>query len=312
MIRHNIFQKTIHELQRRGFSVETFFDSNSSFDVIARREGLVLIVKILSNIDALRSEHAADLKKLARAFHAHPILIGEKSKVFHLDPNTLYERYDVPVLSIDGFEALLDQHMPLMRSFKGKNVVELDAEKLREEREAHAYTLQSLSEKAHVSSESLYRYEHGSPADLETAQRLEKILSTKLIRGINVFEAKSYPPELENEPMLNDALEQLRDLGLKLSVFQRAPLTAAGVEEHPLLISHAETKKLAAKKAVLLKKTQRIVHQPGFILTHETTKTMDVPVVSVEELSTFSRAEDILHAIRERAEKLKKHKKKDA
>ncbi|MEK6821257.1 MAG: helix-turn-helix domain-containing protein [archaeon] len=310
MMRQNLYQKTIYELQSHGFSVETFFDSNSSFDVIARREELVLIVKILSNIDALRNEHATDLKKLARAFHAHPILIGEKSKVFHLDPHTLYERYDVPVLSIEGFEALLDSQLPLMRSFKGKNVVELDAEKLRAEREAHAYTLKSLSEKAHVSSESLHRYEHGSPADLDTAQRLEKILSTKLIRGINVFEAATYPPALENEPVLNDALEQLRDLGLKLSVFQRAPLTAAGVEEHPLLISHAETKKLAAKKAVLLKKTQRIVHQPGFILSHETTRSMDVPVVNVDELSTFSNIEDVLHVLRERMDTLRKKKEK--
>ncbi|MDP2666046.1 MAG: hypothetical protein Q8P05_00915 [Candidatus Diapherotrites archaeon] len=309
-MRQTLFQESVHTLYDNGFSLETFFDSNGSFDIIARKEGLILLIKVLHNIDALRPEHAEDLKKLARAFTAHPVIIGERSKIFQLQKEILYERYALPVLSIDGFKLLLDTHLPVARAFKGQHVVELDGNRLRAEREARAFTLKTLSEKAAISLESLHRYEKGHPADLDTAKRLESILSTSLIRGINVFEETDYtssPPEEETPE--NEALAQLRELGLKLSVFKRAPLTAAGIEEHHLLISHAETKPAAKKKAFLLTKTQRIVDHPGFLLSPlSQDEVEDVPVVNVDELSTFSGARDILHTINERHHDLRRKK----
>jgi putative transcriptional regulator len=247
-------------------------------------------------------------------FNAHSLIIGEKTKVFELQSNVLYERYGIPVLSLNGLESLLQQKMPVQRSFKGKNIVELDVNKLRAEREARELTLKDLSERAGISLESLHRYEHGSPAQLDVAEKLEEILHAKLIRGINVFE-HTYPvspisEKAQNDPLSINALEQLKELGLKLSVFERAPLTAAAAE-HQLLISHIEDTHHAAKKAMQLQKTQHVMKQPGLIVTRSKKKlhVNNVPILHEEEISTFTNVKDMMKMVNARRENKKKDKK---
>lgn len=304
MMRPNLVNQVLNLLQKHGFTYQSFVDSNSSFDIIARQQNIVLILKVLSNIDSLRPEHARDLQKLTHVFNAHSLIIGEKTKVFELQANVLYERYGLPVLSLQGLEFLLQQRMPVQRSFKGKNIVELDVNKLRAEREARELTLKDLSERAGISLESLHRYEHGSPAQLDVAEKLEEILHAKLIRGINVFKhtypASEISEKAQNDPLSINALEQLKELGLKLSVFERAPLTAAA-EEHHLLISHVKEHQNPAKKTLLLEKTLSVVKQPGMILSSskKSIRHSHVPVVNVDEITTFSNVHDILNAVNE-------------
>ncbi len=310
MDRHPLLNRVTSLLSHFGFTYQSFADSNSSFDLIARKQNVVLIVKVLSNIDSMRAEHARDLQKLTQVFNAHSLIVGEKTKVFDLHANVLYERYNLPVLSLQGFESLLSQRMPVQRSFKGKDVVELDSQKLRAEREALKLTLKELSERLGVSLESLHRYEHGFPAQLDVAERLEELLHTKLIRGINVFDY-TYDTATPKEPVsLPTALDQLEELGLKLSVFERAPLTAAGTE-HRLLISHVENPLNVTKRAYLLERTRKIVKQPGLIVTKlkKVTHVGNVPVLNEDELSTFSSIRDVLKTIGEK-QNPKKHSKK--
>ncbi len=314
MIRPTLVNQVLQLLIKHGFTYQSFVDSNSSFDIIARQQNIVLILKVLSNIDSLRHEHARDLQKLTRVFNAHSLIIGEKTKVFELQANVLYERYGIPVLSLHGLESLLQQKMPTQRSFKGKNIVELDVNKLRAEREARELTLKDLSERAGISLESLHRYEHGSPAQLDVAQKLEEILHAKLIRGINVFE-HAYPvseisEKAHTDPLSINALEQLKELGLKLSVFERAPLTAAAAE-HQLLISHIEDTHHAAKKAMQLQKTQHVIKQPGLIVTRSKKKlhVNNVPILHEEEISSFSSVKDMMKMVNARRETRKKDKK---
>ncbi len=301
MIREKLYEEVISALMQRGFDVKSFIDVNSCFDLIARKQGLILILKVLSNIDSLRPEHAQELHKLAHAFHASSLIVGERSKTQELLPSVLYERYELPALSLKGFVSLLDQELPMEKSFKGKSVAILDAEKLREERESREMTLKELSQKAQVSLESLYRYEKGAPTSMEVAEKLERILHTKLIQGINVFAMPEISPKLEEKIPYNSALEQLHALGLKLSVFEHAPLTAAG-NEKKLLISQTENDSTLKRKAFLLSRTQSIVRHPSMIIAQKSKHlhVNDIPVIQEDEISTFSSIEDILQTLRER------------
>jgi putative transcriptional regulator len=311
MTRETLLNQLKQRLFTHGFTYQDFSDSNSSFDLIARKQNLVLVLKVLSNIDSLRAEHARDLQKIGNVFHAHSLIIGEKSKVFQLHADVLYERYELPVLSLDGFEQLLESKLPMQRSFKGQNVVELDTDLLRKQREANALTLKDLSQRAGISLESLHRYEHGQPAQLEAAEKLERLLNVRLIRGINVFQSLELEKEEDPTPTNNHSvLDQLQELGLKLSVFERAPLNAAA-KEHELMVSHAETKQHLSKKAYSLEKTRRIMHYPGVIIAKESKHLSigNVPILKQDELSTFSNADDLLRELESRRRARKQGKK---
>lgn len=308
MTRETLLDSLKQLLFRRGYTYQDFSDRNSSFDLIARRHETVFVLKVLSNIDSLRSEHARDLQKISHAFAARSLIIGEKSKVFELQASVLYERYELPVLSLEGFSRLLESKLPMQRSFKGQNVVELDTELLRKQREAHALTLKDLSQRAGISLESLHRYEHGQPAQVEVADKLEQLLNVQLKRGIDVFKPLAERTKEDNEPISNSVLEKLQDLGLNLSVFARAPVNAA-TKEHELLVSHATTKQQLIKKTLSLEKTQAIVHYPGVIITseHAPDSKEENPVLHESELSTFSSAHDMIKHIQD-----KKKKKNDS
>ena len=130
-MREAILAKTIELLKQKGFSVESFLQSNSCFDIAAKKGSLTFAIKVLENIDSLREEQCSELKKMSGLFNAVSLVIGEKTKAFRLKENEVYERYGIKVMNLPGFENLLEGVFPSIKYFKGKKIVELDSEELR-------------------------------------------------------------------------------------------------------------------------------------------------------------------------------------
>ncbi|HUJ78580.1 MAG TPA: hypothetical protein VLX64_06195, partial [Thermoplasmata archaeon] len=67
-------------LESAGFYVtDAHHVRPTSFDLLARRDSLLLIVKVLKNIDALDPEEAGRLRALAALFPAAPLVVGQTS-----------------------------------------------------------------------------------------------------------------------------------------------------------------------------------------------------------------------------------------
>src|SRR5271170_1147978 len=95
-------------LERAGFYVaDTHGVRPSSFDLAARRDSTLLLVKVLKNIDALDAEEAARLLELGRLFPALSIVIGQTSGASELDPGVVYTRYGVPIISQETLQEYL-------------------------------------------------------------------------------------------------------------------------------------------------------------------------------------------------------------
>ena len=96
-MRETILIKAGAMLKEHGFSVENFAHSNTCFDLVAKRPDITLVLKVFNNIDALRDEHALELRKISALFNATVLIIGEKSKAFSLKKGVLYERLGLTV-----------------------------------------------------------------------------------------------------------------------------------------------------------------------------------------------------------------------
>jgi len=110
-MRETILLRTMALLKERGFAVESFAHSNACFDLVAKRADLTLVLKVFNNIDALREEHAAELRKISTVFNATVLVLGEKSKVFSLSKGVLYERLGLTALSLSTLENLLAEQV---------------------------------------------------------------------------------------------------------------------------------------------------------------------------------------------------------
>ncbi len=301
-MRETILLRAAALLKEHGFDVESFAHSNACFDLVAKRPDLTIVLKAFNNIDALREEHALELKKIASLFNATVLVLGEKSKAFALKKSVLYERHGLTVLSLKTLQLLLAENFPSVRYFKGKSIVELDSKKLRLKRKELGLTLQQLAEKIGSSVESVHRYEKGTNASLNAAEKLEDALDASLVKKINLFQDT---PELKSKEFFEESfedrsLEKVHGLGIKVAVFKHSPFKAYGSKE--LLIGKVDQKHGFERKAEELGKAKKAFSGQPVIISKELrySHVSHIPVVGEEELDSFSKFKDFMKLLRER------------
>src|SRR2546430_1341098 len=90
---------------RKGLAKTGFFLSHPHgarglcFDLVARRDDTLLIVKVLQNVDGLNKETARELLDISRILEGSPIVVGERSGTGPLEDGVLYSPLRVAVLS---------------------------------------------------------------------------------------------------------------------------------------------------------------------------------------------------------------------
>ncbi len=302
-MRETTLLRAVALLKEHGFAVESFAHSNTCFDLVAKRPDLTLVLKVFNNIDALREEHAAELRKISSLFNATVLVVGEKSKAFSLSKGVLYERLGLTALSLLSLAELLEEKFPSVRYFKGKSIVELDSKKLKEKRKELGLTLQELADRIDSTVESVHRYEKGATASLSTAEKLEDTLDAQLVQKINLFEQ---PVEREKalfeESFEDKALGKVHDLGVKVAVFKHSPFKAFARPKDSLIIGKAGAKQEFERRAVELSKTRKAFEGKPVIISKELrySQVAHIPVIGEQELDSLSKFKDLMELIRER------------
>ncbi|PIN85268.1 MAG: hypothetical protein COV47_03080 [Candidatus Diapherotrites archaeon CG11_big_fil_rev_8_21_14_0_20_37_9] len=300
MNREIIIQQTLKALEKNGFTTSNFLQSNACFDIIAKKQEDVLIIKVYENIDSIRKDQAEEIKKLSGLLNANCIIIGDKTKVFVLEHGAVYFRHEIPVVTPETFDEILLGRTPAVKNFKGKNIVELDSEKLSELRKDLKLSMAELAEKIGVAAETISRYESGAKTSLETAKKLEMQLNADLVKKVDLFgqnNMKKFGDETPNEELL----EKLHELGMKMALFRHSPFKAYGKSEN-LFIATGKGKFDIPKKALELKKTSTIIDSDSVIVTKEykVTKVDGIPIISEVDLDSISKSKDLKKFISER------------
>lgn len=299
-MREVIFLGAIDFLHEKGFTVTTFIHTNNCFDIAAKKNGKIFLVKILENIDALRKEQANELRRISSMAFASALVVGEKSKAFTLSSGVIYERHGVNCVSLETFKGVVENDLPKARYFKGKKIVELDAEKMRKKREKLGLTLQQVADRIKSTPKSVHSYETGASALVETAEKLEQVLGKGIVRKIDVLG----PPETggfmhgKNE----ESFEKLKELGFRLEFFSHAPFRAYSHESENIFLNQGKIKKDIRRKAQELIKTKKIVGGLPVIIARNFEKDAleGVPIVREEELESMTKKSNLLEMARER------------
>lgn len=309
-MREMLLAKVISFLKQNGFIVNSFIDSNSCFDLVARRDGLSLIIKVYSNIDALRTEQAEELLRVGNAFNAMVLIIGEKTKKFVLKNGITYERHSIPAMNFSTFTSMLSSFSPFIKSFKGRGIVELNSDKLRDKRKELDFSLEKLAERVGLTKESLYRFEHGASTSLETARKLEEVLKTDLILEKNLLEEfhKSQlqkKKELFGERIRDEVLEKIHGMGLDLIELSHSPFKAVGSKKEYLIIDKGKEKTELKKKALVLEKTKAVLDTHSLIITKkfDLDNIASTAVMKEEELDSYKRIHDLMDEVKKREKK---------
>lgn len=173
----------------------------TSFDLLARRDSLLLVVKILKNIDALDQDEARRLQELGALFPAVPIVVGQSSGATPLEPGVVYSRYGIRIVVAESLaDYLLKGLPPFLVSSPGGVFARIDGPRLRALREERRLSLGGLASVAGVSRRTIQLYEDGAGAEVRIVERLERFLGEPLAVSIDLFAPLEPPRPGETTP----------------------------------------------------------------------------------------------------------------
>ncbi|PKP57591.1 MAG: hypothetical protein CVT88_08685 [Candidatus Altiarchaeales archaeon HGW-Altiarchaeales-1] len=145
------------ELTKRGFCVwRTHENTVSCFDILARRDAQIFVIKFYKFIEGITKENAEEMKNLAVCLSAYLIVLAEASKNCPLNEDVLYSRYDIAVVTYETFKKILDEEYPLLYSTRGNYCAEIDREIFSEIKSALNLTLDDISKILNVSKQAVY------------------------------------------------------------------------------------------------------------------------------------------------------------
>ncbi|HIQ39432.1 MAG TPA: transcriptional regulator [Methanothermococcus okinawensis] len=185
-MREIILSECVEMLQRFNFTVSQTF-GRSCFDILARREDIKYLIKVLKNIDSLSYEQSVELLKLSKILGATPLLIGIRTRNLPMEDGVVYERYNIKAITLKTFESYLEGSPPIVYAGRGGFFVNIDGETLRTVRERLNISVGELAEYSNVSRKMIYKYEQNlANPTIEVALRIEEYLDTPLIKGISL------------------------------------------------------------------------------------------------------------------------------
>ncbi|AEG18969.1 transcriptional regulator [Methanobacterium paludis] len=305
-------------LSSHGFETSNIYD-RSCFDMVARKDFLLLLMKVLINVDGFTGEQAEEIKKVANTFLASPIIVGLKSKNEFLEEDVVYERHGIPVIALETLRSMLIEEIyPEIFADRGGYFVQIDGNIIKEIREEQNLSRKDLADLAHVSRETIYKYENGMVrAFPETAMMLESILNMKITLSINLFrvpepEKSNISDKTKKEP------KELFDLGFGVIKTNRTPFDALAKPEAetvrkirkndgPLITNMEKNRnqQILKKMAVNVKDLSGVTGTEAvFIL--DTKNDMNciegIPVVHNWEMGEMKNSKEFLKLVKERKE----------
>jgi putative transcriptional regulator len=311
-------------LERAGFYVaDTHAIRPTSFDLAARRDATLLLVKILKNIDALDSEEATRLRELGGLFPAITLVIGQTSGAAELDAGVVYTRYGVPIINEETLQEFLEKALPpFLYASPGGIFAQVDGVRLRQLRGERGLSLGTLAGIAGVSRRAIQLYEEGAGAEALVIERIEHFLGETVVRPIDLFDwaARTRSSVSEEKPaegrepspdrtllrtgdaLRDGVLRQLDGMGLEVTVTIRAPFDALA-RTPDILLATVGSLRTALHRAEVLHGLARVAEGHALFVVRDPINRSSIdglPILSVTELRRHRDPDELIDEITER------------
>jgi putative transcriptional regulator len=300
-------------LERAGFSVsDPYMIHLPGFDLVARREDTLLILKALTNIDGFSEEVGKELRALAYLLKATPLLIGEKNGVNNLQDDVVYFRFGIQAITLSTLQNhVLEQTSVDAYAAPGGLYVNLDKEKIRRLRQEKNISLGTFARYVHVSRRTVRMYEDGMSARIDIASRIEELFEETISTPIDLL--KPLMVESERLPMYQkdhmkafqrEVFSLLQDVGYRIIPMDRCPFEALSKEKEKILLTCVqEYNRKLVDKAHFMSSIAKITKRHAVVFTDKDVMKKNVegtPVIVKKELKKIHDPEDVLTIILER------------
>ncbi|GFO96940.1 hypothetical protein ig2599ANME_1135 [groundwater metagenome] len=313
-----LINRVVSILSKAGFIISDRCDIRPrSFDLAVRRDDLLLLIKVLFNIDGLNEETANEMLFLSKHLNGNPIVIGEKTRDHSLEAGVVYLRYGVPAIEINTLDDYFTENVPpLVYAEHGGLYVNIDGNILKEERIRKNISLGSLASSLGVSRRTISKYEEGEmAASVDVALRLEERLDMGFAVAVNLFEKReTHTPKHEHvEKGSFTILSLLKNMGFDVLPTSQAPFDAVSIstdrrdENGTILTGVGEFTTTMVKKAHLMSSISEVALTQSLLIVRGSSKIRNIErtvVVEDTELKKYSDKDDLMNLMQERGRRV--------
>ncbi len=314
--RAQLMQDIIANLEDAGFALSSQCDVRPScFDLVARRGDNLILIKVLSNIDALTETDAITLQLVAHFFNATPLIVGEKTRRGPLTRGVVYKRYGVSTIAPTSFLRMVsEEEMPREFIQRGGRFVAIDGARLREVRIAHGMSKEVLADCIQVSTRAILAYERDEmDVSADVAHQLEEVLETDLIIPIDLMtggvvrETLTPPDRSEHIPDLERRVNEFFErLGMRVLWTDRAPFHVAAKEKGPPVISGVGSLRSWSlqRRLKIIRSVSEVTEADAVLIVDDGQAeecVSDLPVIRQVELEEIDKKRELKKIIKERS-----------
>lgn len=317
-------------LAQAGY-LATAVEGAGCFDLAARRDGHLVLAKVLQNVDALAEDAARELVGLAATLGATPLLVGTRSSSRDLEDGAVYLRHGIRIVTPTTLaEHLLEGTPPLVHAAPGGFYVRIDGARLRELREARGLSLGDLANAAGVSRRAIGMYEDGMNSMVDVAFRLEEFLEESLVEPVDPFA----PPELAEkdlaapakhgvderiramdadlarveDPFEREVLGTLVRLGFHVTPTRKAPFQGVARGDRPgeTLLTGVASVMAVERRAALLARIAEVIEAHGTFVVERRERRTEIAGTALldrEDLVDADEAAALVDLVEERRKK---------
>ncbi len=251
-------QMVISVMITAGFEVsERFSIRPRSFDLIARNNGTLLVIKVVAHIDSVSEEAAFDLDVIARHLGGVPLIVGERARDAELERGAVYIRYGIYAISpATLYDFFVEKVPPLVYASPGGLYVNINGDTLRELREQRSMSLGDLGQVLGVSRRTISKYEGGMGTTLDVAIKIEEYFDTGVVESIDLIKHER-PDEARHDgpkdrKALNVPIEFLEQIGVRLHTLRGAPFQALlTFDKQTILTGYGPAQKVVKRAALI-------------------------------------------------------------
>lgn len=241
-----------------GFEVsERFSLRPRSFDLIARKNGTMLVIKVVSHIDSVSDDVASDLEIIASHLSGIPLIVGERARDAELERGAVYLRYGIYAVNVATlYDFFVEKIPPLVYASPGGLYVSINGEVLHEMRERRGMSLGDLGHLLGVSRRTISKYESGMGTTLDVAIRIEEVFNAGVVESIDILTHE--PQKDRDQPERKDPSKPpipigfLEEIGMKLHTLRGAPFQAlVTFDEHTIFTGYGTAQKVIKRAALI-------------------------------------------------------------
>ncbi len=294
MLKEPLLDRAVEVLENNDYATCRF---SGCFDIAAKREW-ILFLKVLQNVDALQIDQAKNLKIISNNLDAHPLIIGLQTRRERLQRGVVYERFELPTVSMETFEGLIaNEILPTIYRDRGGLYVDIDSAVLREVRRKKGLTQRELAEAVGINKKAIYEHEKKElRMMLSIAQRIENVLERKIIKNIDVSKLR-----FEEHGKPEDRLEavvgrDLKKLGFQTDFVKQAPFDVFAREKVLIISDVEENKRKMLRRVTNLRNFIDLAKRPAVVITEKSKEDelSGIPVVKRKELEEFESGEELI------------------